>query len=386
MRKTQSEHESLAVIEKQIELFCKIIGIFHPEITFWDAEKEDLFCRLFFKKSFLEIKIEMLSKKPNPVTNFVMDKGNVDHAKKELKKITLSDQHIEDIFLQMPSIKTQTPMTTESRKLNKLICKIAEQKEITPNQIFEPNDIPLPIQQFKQYSFKCYRCEWSEDEGFAQLATFYDDNDNEINIKLNNELLYQAECSPFNYATPNNMTAFQLNHDGFDIEACLINASNNEKSIKLIPGYSVKSHRALNETISTFLKKHKGKHWGDVIIRAINKDTDTNSKYIHAQKVPSERMAKTFQLLDSKHKVRFALFNSSQCELLFMHSDFLSSQLPVNKIAVVVIKNPQSTHLQITSTENPDIHSSWHFADSEYEDIKNYFRNLNFPVHTIQPF
>lgn len=384
MSKTQSEHESLAVIEKQIELFGKIIDIFHPEITFWEAERKDLFCRLFFKKSFLEIKIEMLSKKINPATNFAMDKGNVDHAKKELKKITLSDQHIEDIFLQMPSTKTHTPMTAESRKLNKLICKIAEKMEIKPNQIFEPNEIPLQIQQFKQSSFKCYRCEWSEEEGFTQLATFYDDNGKEINIKLNNELLHKAECSPLNYANLNNMTAFQLNHDGFDIEACLINTLNNEKRTKHIPGHSVKSHQALNEIIATFHKKNKSKHWGDPIIRAI--DEDTNSTYIHALKVPSERMAKTFQLLDSKHKVRFALFKSSQSELLFMHSDFLSSQLPVNKIAVVVINNPQCTHLQITSTENPNIHSSWYFSGSEYEDIKNYFRNLNFPVHTIKAF
>lgn len=384
-RNTQSEHASLAVIEKQIELFCKIIGIFHPEITFWEAEKQDLFCRLFFKKSFLEIKIEMLSKKPNPATNFAMDKGDVENAKEKLKEIILSNKHITDIFSQMPSTTTCIPTTRESRRLNKLICKIAEQKEINPNQIFAPNDIPLYVQNFKHSSFKCYSWAWSQSDGFTQLATIYNDDGNETNIELNNRFFHNAELSPFNYANLDNMTAYQLNHDGFDVEACLISKRDNTKKTIHIPGGSVDSHKSLIEALSSFQKKHKDNDWNDLIVRALNKDTTKNCKYIHSQNIPNERMAKSFKLLNSKHEIRFALFKSTDTELLFIHSDFLSSQLPINQIAAIVTKHPKCTHLQLTSTQNPNIHSSWHFADTEYEGIKNYFKNLGFPVHAIHP-
>ncbi len=390
MEKTNNHHQSpdasLEVIERQIELFCKIIGIFHPEVTFWEAEKKDLFCRLFFKKSFLEIKIEMLSKKPNPKINFAMDKGDTENAKAKLKEIILSDNHIENIFNKMPSIMTCVPTTTEARKLNKLICKIAEEKEIASNQIFSPNEIPLRIQNYKHSSFKCYSWEWSKSTGFTQLATIYDDNENEINVELDRSFFHHAELSPFNYADIDNMTAFQLNHDGFDVEACLINKMDNTKKTILITGASLDSHKALLDKLSTFQKRHKGNNWNDLIVRALNKDSSKNCKYIHSHNLPNERMAKSFKLLNSKHKIRFALFQSLDNELLFIHSDFLSSQLPINKIAAIVTKNPGGTHLQLTSTQNPDIHSSWHFADTEYQDIKNYFKNLNFPVHAIHTF
>lgn len=385
-RPKQSENAHLEVLEKQIGLFYKIIGIFHPEITFWEAEKQDLFCMLFFKKSFLEAKIENLSKKTDSITRLVMDYGDVENAKKMLVNITLSEQHIENIFNKMPSITTCVPTTKEARKLNKLICKIAEEKEIAINQIFSPNEIPLRIQSFKHSSFKCYSWEWSQSNGFTQLATIYDDNENEINVELDRSFFHNAELSPFNYANLDNMTAFQLNHDGFDVEACLINKIDNTKKTTLITGASLDSHKALLDKLSSFQKRHKGNNWNDLIVRALNKDSSKNCKYIHSHNLPNERMAKSFKLLNSKHKIRFALFQSLDNELLFIHSDFLSSQLPINKIAAIVTKNPECTHLQLTSTQNPDIHSSWHFAGSEYEDIKRYFKNLSFPVHAIHTF
>lgn len=361
----------LDVIEKEIQLFCNIVNNLYPEIIFWEAEKKDLFCTLFFKKSFLETKIEMFSKNALTHYAFSLDRGDIKHAKAELEKILQSNKHIDTIFNKMPSIENHTATTKMAARLNKLILKIGNARKINTNRIFEQNEIPLHSSNNKNHSFKCYRSEFSENE-FIQLAVLFDDAGNETAIKITDAIIQKFEESKYNFAELDNQTAFQLNHDGFTLEAF------NQNTTKLIHAKSLKSHKELLETINELKEEN-------IKIRAHNKYESEKSIHLHANAIPKERMAKKFKLLNNNSKLRFAIFDAIGEELLFIHSDFLSAQLPLNKIGVMVNKNEQSTHLQLTSTENVHIHSSWHLERDDFDEVKQYFLNLNFPLHPINP-
>ena len=75
----------------------------------------------------------------------------------------------------------------------------------------------------------------------------------------------------------------------------------------------------------------------------------------------------------------FSVFDG---KLLFLHSDFMSGQYDIDLIGVDVMK--QSDHVKVafmsTLSRTVNNYASYYFEASEFEALRDYFRQLKFPV------
>jgi len=88
-------------------------------------------------------------------------------------------------------------------------------------------------------------------------------------------------------------------------------------------------------------------------------------------------LKQSFKLYNSDQKITFTCFED---RLLFIHSDFTSSQFRLDDFGINLM--PQSKCIQFqmwfTSGEN---YLSLFFDNSEHEPLAQFFRKLGYPCH-----
>lgn len=78
-------------------------------------------------------------------------------------------------------------------------------------------------------------------------------------------------------------------------------------------------------------------------------------------------------------------FSVQDNELLFIHSDFISSQLPINQIGVMILHQGDSVSVAF-SLIGSQAYQNWFVAKTEYRKAIDYFRTLGFPTPNPDPF
>ena len=89
---------------------------------------------------------------------------------------------------------------------------------------------------------------------------------------------------------------------------------------------------------------------------------------------------RNFELWHKTGEITFSIYED---RLLFIHSDFTSSQLVLNEIGVQLLEQPKNTKLSFLSTKSEQC-VQLYFEPSEFKPLKDYFQSLGFPVPTIQ--
>lgn len=78
-------------------------------------------------------------------------------------------------------------------------------------------------------------------------------------------------------------------------------------------------------------------------------------------------------------------FSVQDNTLLFIHSDFISSQLPINQIGVNITHQGHNVSLAFPQGSS-QAYQNWFLAKTEYHKAIDYFRSLGFPVPNPDPF
>ncbi len=75
----------------------------------------------------------------------------------------------------------------------------------------------------------------------------------------------------------------------------------------------------------------------------------------------------------------FSVFDD---KLLFLHSDFMSGQYDIDSIGVDITKQPNSVKVAFMSVWKRTVnnYASYYFEAIEFEALRDYFRQLKFPV------
>lgn len=77
-------------------------------------------------------------------------------------------------------------------------------------------------------------------------------------------------------------------------------------------------------------------------------------------------------------------FSVMDGELLFLHSKFLSSQLPLNNIGVSITHETRSVSISFQLFESPT-YQRWSIASHEFNELVAYFTSIGFTISNPDP-
>ena len=82
-------------------------------------------------------------------------------------------------------------------------------------------------------------------------------------------------------------------------------------------------------------------------------------------------------MLDCDIELKFSVFDD---KLLFLHSQFMSGQYILDRVAIYVKKQPKNVKVSFTATDYglSEDYQSYYFKSAEYYDLMRYFQALRF--------